>query len=84
MNWLKKLNSNYSKDVKRIGFHWKKTTLIPYQPFDSKQKKRSFYKGKDCIKMFSIDLKELGIKIINYEQKEMMPLTYNENKFYEE
>ena len=34
--------------------------------------------------MFSIDLKELGIKIINYEQKEMMPLTYNENKFYEE
>ena len=52
--------------------------------FDSKQYKRSFYKGKDCIKMFSIDLKELGIKMINYEQKEMMPLTYNENKCYEE
>ena len=36
------------------------------------------------IKSFCSDLKELGAKIINYEQKEMMPLTDNENKYYEE
>ena len=30
-------------------------------------------------------LKEHAMKIINYEEKEMMPLTYEENnKFYEE
>ena len=33
--------------------------------FDSKQNKRGFYRGKDCIKRFCSDLKELGTKIIN-------------------
>ena len=51
---------------------------------DSKQNKRSFYREKDCIKRFCIDLKELGTKIINCKQEEMIPLTDNENKFYEE
>ena len=52
--------------------------------FDSKQNKHNFCRGKDCIKRFCSDLKELGTKIINYEQKEMIPLTDKENKFYEE
>ena len=52
--------------------------------FDSKQNKHSFYRGKDCIKNFCSDLKELATKIINYEEKGMIPLTDNENKFYEE
>ena len=52
--------------------------------FDSKQNKHSFYRGKDCIKKFCSDLKELATKIINYEEKGMIPLTDNENKFYEE
>ena len=52
--------------------------------FDSKQNKRSFYKRKDYIKRFCIDLKELGTKIINYEQKNMIPWTVKGNKFYEE
>ena len=52
--------------------------------FDSKQNKHRFYRGKDCIKRLCSDLKELGTKIINYEQKEMIPLTDKENKFYEE
>ena len=33
--------------------------------------------------MFCSDLKELRTKIINYEQKETIPLTDNENKYYE-
>ena len=48
------------------------------------QKKiNSFYRGKDYIKTFWKELKELGTKIINYEQKEMTPLTDKENKNYE-
>ena len=58
--------------------------LILVSSFDSKQNKRRFYIGMDCIKRFCTDLKELRTKIINYEQKEMIPLTDNENRFYEE
>ena len=42
------------------------------------------YRGRDCIEKFCKDLKELATKIINYEEKDMIPLTDNENKFYEE
>ena len=52
--------------------------------FDSKENKHNFYRGIDCIKRFCIDLKESGTKIINYGQKEMMPLRDNEYKYYEE
>ena len=51
--------------------------------FDSKNK-QGFYRGQNCIKRFCSDLKELGTKIINYEQKEMVPLTDDEDKYYEE
>ena len=36
------------------------------------------------MKKFCSVLKELRTEIINFEQKEMIPLTDNENKFYEE
>ena len=52
--------------------------------FDSKKDKHSFYRGKDCVKRFCSELKELGKKVINYEQKEMTPLTDHQNKYYEE
>ena len=52
--------------------------------FDSKQNEQSFYRGKDCIKKFCKDLKELRTKTINYEEKDMIPLTDDENIFYEE
>ena len=51
--------------------------------FDSKIKEHSFYRGEDSIKKFCRELKELETKIINYEQKEMIPLTDKENKYYE-
>ena len=43
--------------------------------FDDTKNKRYFYRGKDCIEKFCKDLKELGMEIINFEEKEMMPLT---------
>ena len=52
--------------------------------FDSKEDKHSFYSGNDCIKKFCDEIKELGTKVANYEQKEMTLLTDGENRYYEE
>ena len=41
-----------------------------------------YYRGEDCVKKFCKDLKEQATKIINYEKKEMIPLTYEEGKSY--
>ena len=51
--------------------------------FDDTKNKRYFYRGKDCIEKFCKDLKELGTEIINFEEKEMIPLTNKEIKSYE-
>ena len=42
-----------------------------------------FYRGKYCIEYFCKKLKEIGTEIINYEKREMTPLTDGENKAYE-
>ena len=54
--------------------------------FDSKEDKHSFYRGRgrDCIKRFCSELKELGTKVISYEQKEITSLIDDENKYYKE
>ena len=43
----------------------------------------SFYRGKDCTKRFSKELKEYSSKIINFKEKDMIPLTDEEIEFYE-
>ena len=52
--------------------------------FDSKEDKYIFYRGYDCNKTFCSELKELGTKVVNYEKKEMTPLTDDQNRYYEE
>ena len=52
--------------------------------FDSKEDKHRFYRGNDCIKKFCGELKQLETNVVNYEQKEMTPLTDDENRYYEE
>ena len=52
--------------------------------YNKTKNKHNFYRGRDCVKRFCSDLKELGTKIVNYKQKEMIPLTDNENRYYEE
>ena len=51
--------------------------------FDSRENKHSVYRVRDCIEKFFRDLKEHRTKIVNYEEKEMIPFTVNESKFYE-
>ena len=52
--------------------------------FDAANNKFDCYRGKDCMEKFGKDLREHAMRIVNYEKKEMILLTDEENKFYEE
>ena len=41
--------------------------------FNEKENKLNYYRGKDCIEKLCKKLKERAMKIINYEEKEMIP-----------
>ena len=43
--------------------------------FYKTEDKLDYYRGKDCIKKLCKKLREHTMKIINYEEKEMIPLT---------
>ena len=47
------------------------------------QKTDAIFIGERTIENFCKDLKELGMEIINFEEKEMIPLTNKEIKSYE-
>ena len=54
--------------------------------FDESKSKLNYYRGNDCMKKFCEDLRIHANKIINYEKKEVIPLTtegkinYNDQK----
>ena len=50
--------------------------------FDEIKNRPKFYIGRDCIKRFCNDLKELAAEIINYEKKETTLLTDKEITLY--
>ena len=50
---------------------------------DDTKNRRYFYRGKDCIEKFCKDLKELGTEIINFKEKEIMPLTNKDIESYQ-
>ena len=52
--------------------------------FAKKENKLNYYRGKDCIEKLCKKLKESAMEIINREKKEMVPLTHEENNFYNE
>ena len=51
--------------------------------FDATKNKLDYYREIDCIKELCKKLKDHALKIINYEKKEMIPLSEEENKSYE-
>ena len=51
--------------------------------FDSTKNKHYVYRGKDCAEHFCKKIKELGTEIINYEKKQIIPLTDEGIKSYE-
>ena len=50
--------------------------------FDKKENKLNYYGGKYCIEKLCKNLKKHAMKIINYEKKEMIPLSKEEKKSY--
>ena len=48
--------------------------------FDTTKNKFDYYRVKNCMKNFCLDLREQATKIINYERKEMISLTKEEQK----
>ena len=56
--------------------------MFIYCSFDLIKSKLDCYRGKDCMGRFCKHLKEHPTKIINYEKKEIIPLTDEENKSY--
>ena len=53
-------------------------SIFTHCSFDESKNKLNYYRGKDCMKKFSKDLREHASKIINYEKKKMIPLTTEE------
>ena len=58
-------------------------SLITCYSFDKSLYEQKYYRGEDCMQKFSQDLKEIFIKLINYEQKSMIPLTDQEKEAYD-
>ena len=60
------------------GYSW-----VTCCSFDKSKNEWGYYRGKNCMEMFCKDLRNQAMKIINYEKKEMIPLTDKETKSYE-
>ena len=58
-------------------------SIFTHCSFDQTKNKLNSYRGKDCMKKFSKDLREHASKIINYEKKKMMPLTTEEKIYHD-
>ena len=63
-------------------------SLFTHCSFDETKNKLDYYRGEDFMKTFCKDLREQATKIINYEKKDMIPLTkkeeidHNKQKIY--
>ena len=55
-------------------------SLFTHCSFNKAENKLEYYRGEDCMKKFCIDLREHATKTINYEKKQMIPLTKKEEK----
>ena len=57
-------------------------SMFTHCSIDTTKNKVDCYRGKYCMERFCKGLKERVLKIINYDDKEIIPLTYEENEFY--
>ena len=55
-------------------------SLFSHCSFDKIKNNLDSYRGKNCMKIFCLDLREHVTKIINYEKKEMIPPTKEEKR----
>ena len=76
---LEKMHScqNREKKIKHTPSGY---SLFTNCSFDETKNKLDWYKGEGCMERFCKDLREHAARIINYEKKEMILLTNEENK----
>ena len=82
---LEKISTCYNNPGKSSTTEINKHTpsgylLFTHCSFDETKTKRDYYRGEDCMKTFCKDLREHATKIINYEKKDMIPLTKKEEE----
>ena len=58
-------------------------SLLTCCSFDKSLNEQKYYREEDCMKIFCKDLQDQAMKVINYEKKEMIPLTDEEKESYE-
>ena len=85
---LEKMNTCHNNPEKSSTTKINKHTPSGYSlftqcSFDTTKNKLDYYRGKNCMKNFCLDLREHATKIINYEKKEIIPLTKEEMEFYD-
>ena len=59
-------------------------SIFTHCSFDQTKNKLDHYRGKDCMKKFSKDLREHATKIIYYEKQKMISLTTEEKIYHNE
>ena len=76
-------NPDKSYTEKKATHRPSEYSLVTCCSFDTSKNECKYCRGEDCMKMFCKDLKNQAKKIINYEKKEMIPLTDKEKESYE-
>ena len=71
--------SSTAKISKHIPFGY---SLYTHCSFDTTKNKFDYYRGKNCLKNFCLDLREHATKIIDYEKKDMTALTNKKTKIH--
>ena len=75
-------NTNESSSTK-INKHTPSVySIFTHCSFDKSKNKLNYYRGNDCMQKFCKDLREHATKIINYEKKNVIPLTTEEKIHY--
>ena len=82
---LEKMNTCHNNPEKSSTIKTNKHTPSGYSffthcSFDTAKNRLDYYRGKNCIKNFYLDLREHATKIINYEKRELISLTKKEEK----
>ena len=82
---LKKINTcsnnpEKSYTEKKAAHKPSEYSLVTCCSFEKSKNEKKYYRGEACMKMFCKDLKDQAMKIINYEKKEMIPLTDKEKE----
>ena len=58
-------------------------SIVTCYSFDKSKNTVNYYRGEDCMEQFSKTLGNIFIKLINYKQKAMIPLTDNEKVMHD-